>query len=359
MGRVKTCRLEPAARARKATLMPAGKTRHSSGRHCTLTVTVALPFSVKVQVFDLVPPLEHAPDHTASRPFEALRVIAVPGANDAEALPPTVTLMPAGLEVTRSPLRPVAVTVRVAGCPGGVTVKVAVRVTPPALAVTVTGADVATALVGIANVTLFAPGATDKLAGTVAADELLLDNDTANPPVGAADVRVSAPCEEVPPMTLVGLTETAASAAGAAGGVTVRVEPRAAPPKVPVIVVGVDAVTDAVLTVNVPLEAPVGIVILPGTVAALVLLLDSVTTAPPVGAGPVKVTVPCEMLPPATLVGLRTTVDSAGAVAAACGVKRRAVDHAPAVPAELTARTRHQCRLAARVGAMSCEAVSV
>jgi hypothetical protein len=43
-------------------------------------------------------------------------VIAVPVVKVAEPLLPTVTLIPAGLEVTRSPLRPVAVTVSIAVC---------------------------------------------------------------------------------------------------------------------------------------------------------------------------------------------------------------------------------------------------
>ena len=101
--------------------------------HCTLAVTVAAPFRVKVQVFTLLPPLEQAPDQIVSRPFVALSVIDVPRANDAEPLVPVAALMPAGLEVTRSPLRPVAVTVSVAVCVGGgggVTVRSAVRVTP-------------------------------------------------------------------------------------------------------------------------------------------------------------------------------------------------------------------------------------
>jgi hypothetical protein len=77
---------------------------------------VALPLSVNVQVFVLFPPLEHAPDQMTSRLFVALSVIVVPVANDADPLLPTATLMPAGFEVTRSPPRPVAVTVRVAVC---------------------------------------------------------------------------------------------------------------------------------------------------------------------------------------------------------------------------------------------------
>jgi len=82
--------------------------------HCTFAVTAAVPVSVNVQVLVLFPPLEQAPDQTTSRPFEALSVIAVPTANAADPEPPTATLIPAGLEVTRSPLRPVAVTVSVA-----------------------------------------------------------------------------------------------------------------------------------------------------------------------------------------------------------------------------------------------------
>jgi hypothetical protein len=81
-----------------------------------LAVTVTLPFSVNVQAFVLFPPLEHAPDQITSRLFVALSRIVVPVANEADPLLPTGTSMPAGLEVTRSPLRPVAVTVRVAVC---------------------------------------------------------------------------------------------------------------------------------------------------------------------------------------------------------------------------------------------------
>ena len=81
-----------------------------------MPVTVAVPFRVNVQVFVLLPPLEHAPDQMTSRLFVALRVIVVPVANDADPLLPTATLMPAGFEVTRSPPRPVAVTVSVAVC---------------------------------------------------------------------------------------------------------------------------------------------------------------------------------------------------------------------------------------------------
>ena len=84
-----------------------------SPSHCTLALTDALADSVNVHVFRLLPPLEQAPDQIASRPFETLSVIEVPVANDAEPVLPTLTLMPAGVEVMRDPLRPVAVTVNV------------------------------------------------------------------------------------------------------------------------------------------------------------------------------------------------------------------------------------------------------
>lgn len=58
-----------------------------------------------------------------------------------------------------------------------------------------------------------------------------------------------------------------------------------------------------VLTLKVALLAPAGTITLEGTLAAL-LLLESMTCAPPAGAGPLKVTVPVEdCRPPVTLEG--------------------------------------------------------
>src|SRR5206468_5960528 len=70
--------------------------------------------------------------------------------------------------------------------------------------------------------------------------------------------------------------------------------------------------TGLVLTVKVALVALPGTVTLAGTVATLVLLLERATTAPPLGAGPLSVTVPVEELPPVTLVGLRLSDESVG-----------------------------------------------
>ena len=64
---------------------------------------------------------------------------------------------------------------------------------------------------------------------------------------------------------------------------------------------------------KVALVAPLAIVTLLGRVVFDELSL-SVTTAPPLGAGPFKVTVPCDVDPPLTLVGLTVTVLNAGGV---------------------------------------------
>jgi hypothetical protein len=61
----------------------------------------------------LVAPLGQAPDH-ASRPFVTLTVTVVPVAKVALPVLPVLTSMPPGDDLTRSPFRPVAVTVSVA-----------------------------------------------------------------------------------------------------------------------------------------------------------------------------------------------------------------------------------------------------
>ena len=70
-----------------------------------------------------------------------LSVIGVPVANIAEPVLPTATLIPAGLEVTRSPLLPVAVTVTVADCDAGFTDSVAVLGAPPKAPLSVTDVE--------------------------------------------------------------------------------------------------------------------------------------------------------------------------------------------------------------------------
>ena len=102
-------------------------------------------------------------------------VIDVPVENDADPLLPTVTLMPAGVDVMRSPLRPLAVTVSVDvpdGAGGGgepcVTPSAAKSVVLPSVAASCTVVP-ALGNVVIGNVALVAPAATVTLAGTLAA----------------------------------------------------------------------------------------------------------------------------------------------------------------------------------------------
>jgi hypothetical protein len=61
------------------------------------------------------------------------------------------------------------------------------------------------------------------------------------------------------------------------------------------------------VTTKVAVLAAAGTVTEAGTVALLGLPLVSVTTAPPPGAGPPRVTVPVEVAPRRRLVGLRAT----------------------------------------------------
>jgi hypothetical protein len=96
-------------------------------------------------------------------------------------------------------------------------------------------------------------------------------------------------------------------------------------PLVAVIVTDVEDVTVLVVIVNVAVVAPAATVTLAGTVATEVRLLESVTAIPPAGAGPFRVTVPVDGLPPCTLVGLRVKDDIVGAltVKVACRVVLR------------------------------------
>ncbi len=73
----------------------------------------------------------------------------------------------------------------------------------------------------------------------------------------------------------------------------------------------VEAATALVLTVKVALVAPAATITLDGVLAADVLLLESVTTAPPEGAAPLRVTVPVEdCTPPTTFVGFSVSEES-------------------------------------------------
>jgi hypothetical protein len=79
------------------------------------------------------------------------------------------------------------------------------------------------------------------------------------------------------------------------------------------IVAEVGMRTADVLILKVALLAPAGTVTLEGTLAAP-LLPESMTCAPPAGAGPLKVTVPVEnWAPPITLEGFSVNEETVGA----------------------------------------------
>jgi hypothetical protein len=130
------------------------------------------------------------------------------------------------------------------------------------------------------------------------------------PPAGAAVLRVTVPVEDLPPLTVVGFRVSATIT----GGVTVRFALWTEVPSVAVMVEIACAVTTFVLTVNVALVCPAGIVTEAGTDTTGLALLVSAITAPPVPAGPLSVTVPVDVLPPATVVGLTLTETRASAV---------------------------------------------
>jgi hypothetical protein len=219
--------------------------------HWTFAVTDAVPFSVKVQLLALFPPLEQAPDQIASRPFDTLSVIAVPVENDADPVLPTATLIPAGVELMLSPSRPVAVTVSVADGGGGgaaaFTLSAANRNWLPIPADSWTVVP-ALGNVVIVKLALVAPAATVTFVGTLAAPGWLLPKLTTVPPAGAGLESVTVPVDGLPPVTLVGLTLKDESVAGgggggAASGVTVKVADKVTPPPLTEIVTTVCVVT--------------------------------------------------------------------------------------------------------------------
>ena len=115
-----------------------------------------------------------------------------------------------------------AISVGAAGV-GGFTVSTAVRVTPPKTADMVADVEAVTDVVVIVKLALVAPAGTVTLAGTVVALEFS-ESDSAAPPLGAAALKVTVPVEELPPTTVVGLSDKAESVAPVVpGGLIVSV----------------------------------------------------------------------------------------------------------------------------------------
>ena len=113
---------------------------------------------------------------------------------------------------------------------------------------------------------LVAPAGIVMLAGTVAAEVLLLERVMIAPPAGAAAVRVTVACEVAPPVTEVGLSVIDESEAGAPFLVTVRVADFDAAPTSALIVTTVSFVTDVVVTAKLADIWPAGMVTIGGGV---------------------------------------------------------------------------------------------
>ena len=173
--------------------------------------------------------------------------------------------------------------------------------TPPYKEEILTALELDTTAVVIVKVALALPLATVTLVGTVAADVLLLASDTTAPPLGAGPFSVTVPLEVFPPTMAEGLRESDESE----DGFTVRTEVLVIPAYTAETFTAVELETDIVVIGNVALVAPPANVTVDGTLTTDGLVLDSVTSAPPTGAGPLIVTVPVEPFPPITLDGFR------------------------------------------------------
>lgn len=187
--------------------------------------------------------------------------------------------------------------------------RVAVTDAEPIPAVIVAEAEFATAVVEITNEAVVEPPATVTLAGT---DALLLLDDrlTFNPLVGACPFKVMVPDDGAPPRTDVGESVRLMGT----GEVIARDAAADVAPTCAVIFAESEDETADVVTVNVAATAPGETITLAGS-AALVLFDDRVTAVPPVGAGPLRVTVPCDGFPPITEAGDKVTlVGTAGLI---------------------------------------------
>ena len=186
---------------------------------------------------------------------------------------------------------------------GGSTVSDAVNETPLQAAVMTTVVAVATGLVVTVMLPVVAPAGTVTEAGTPAAAALALDSVTLMPPEGAAPVSVTVPLIEVPPVTLDAFSESDASDAAK----TVSDAFRDVLLYVAEIVTVTDVVTGLVVTAKLALVEPPGTVTELGTATADGLLLANGTMTPPLGAGPLRVTVPVAEFPPTCVEELTET----------------------------------------------------
>jgi len=147
------------------------------------------------------------------------------------------------------------------------------------------------------------------LGGTETTAGLLLERETRAPPLGALPLSVTAPEEDNPPTTVLGLKESEVRVGppGGGWGVTVSEAVCVKPELEAEIVTLVELAVVMVVTWNTAVVNPAAIVTLGGTVATEVLLLDKEKTAPPLGAGALRMISPVEVFPPFTLVGFNVS----------------------------------------------------
>jgi hypothetical protein len=186
------------------------------------------------------------------------------------------------------------------------------------------------------NVALVAPAGTVTLGGTLAEPGSWLPRLTRTPPVGAAADNPTVPVEEVPPVTLAGLTvkeESEIPDGGGGGGDIVKDALRAVPlNEAEIVAVVVAVIVLRVLTVKVVLVAPAATTTEGDeSIACTASLEERSTVAPPLGAAALNVTVPVEVLPPTTLVGLSDSAETVAAGAAPAVISNSA--DTPGLPA--------------------------
>lgn len=180
---------------------------------------------------------------------------------------------------------------------GASTVRVAVLLTVPSLAVITAEAFAATGGDFTLNVAVVSPASTVTVEGVVASMEL--EDRVTVVALGAAPLRVTVPVLGVPPVTVVGDRERLLRARMSIWRDSVLVTV----PSFAVIIALVLAVTEEVLTWKVAVVAAAGMVTVGRTVASGEL--EDRATAVATGAGPSRVMVPVVEVPPVTAVGER------------------------------------------------------
>lgn len=189
----------------------------------------------------------------------------------------------------------------------GLTASVADRELLPAVAVMVAFVEAVTLFDASEMVVLLCPAEIVLVDATVTA-LLLLDSATVVPPAGAGPSSVIVPVACCPAVTVAGAIVKFA----AAGGETVRLPVRVSPLAVAVRTASCAEAVGVVCTCTVADDCPLPIVIADDASCATFDVIESPTSNPLLAAGPDRVMVAVAGLPPATLVGLNTTLVSEG-----------------------------------------------